>query len=692
MSFCLNPKCPNPSDLSNNHRDVCRHCGSELVVRNRYRIVRPLGGGGFGKTFEVDDQGTLKVLKILYKNHPKAVELFQQEATVLSRLQHPGIPTVEPNGYFTFLPHNFKEPLHCLVMEKIQGLNLEEWMKERENKPLSQEEALDCLKKIAEILDKVHQQQFFHRDIKPLNIMRRPNSQLVLIDFGAAREVTSTYLAKVGQGQNVTGIVSPGYTPPEQVNGKAVPQSDFYALGRTFVYLMTGSPPTAFPENPRTGKLIWREKAPQINLEFADVIDYLMAPFPGNRPQNAQMILQCLADIEPGSSYNPQTGFSKPRFYSGNSNLLGRSSREISTSKQGSTASKNRQKQKAGQYKKLLIRTGALALLFLASTQLFSYWRYGNFPANPIRVLASIPSSRFLQKSVSSQVGHVNAITISPVPVGARKASNFIFASASYGTLRLWEENTGKLRHAFFDAHSNAIGALAMTPDGKLLASGSTDKTIRLWNLEKNFRIRTIPAHAGSVNALAISPDGKTLISASDDKTIRLWRLPTGKRILTIPAHAGPVNALAISPSGEILASGSDDNTIKLWDLSTGKLLSTFVGHKGSVHALAISPDGKTLVSGSADNTVKQWNLGTGKLRRTLEGHSSRVRSLAISPNGKTLVSAGDTIMLWNLKTGKHLETLLGHANYVSSVAITPDGKTLISGSRDQTIKIWQMP
>jgi len=694
VSYCLNPKCPNPSDLSNSHRDVCRHCGSELLVQGRYRVVRPLGGGGFGRTFEANDRGTLKVLKVLYKHHPKAVELFQQEANVLSRLNHPGIPKVDPDGYFTFLPANFKEPLHCLVMEKITGANLEEWMKERDNKPIKQEEALNCLKQLVEILDKVHQQQFFHRDIKPLNVMRRPNGQLVLIDFGAARQMTGTYLVKVGQGQNVTGIVSPGYTPPEQINGKAVPQSDFYALGRTLVFLMTGQSPTAFSENPRTGKLIWREHAPQITPEVADVIDYLMAPFPGNRPQNAQMILQCLAETDPtkGNSTGSRSGFALRRS-NGSSGLSGISTTgQNSTGRPGTTGSKlRRSKKKLAKSKNLLVTGCAALLLGLTGTQLYAYFRYGYFPANPIEVIASLPGSRFLQKTVKGQVGSVSAIAVNPIPDPSKKGSGLMFASASFGTIRLWDQSTGKLLHTFV-GHSSWVRALATSRDGLLLASGSDDKTVRLWNLDKRFRMLTIPAHTAAVRAVAISPDGLTLVSGSEDRTVRIWQLPTGQRLLTIAAHTAPVNAVAISPDGQFLASGSDDKTVKIWNLNTGKAVRTLSGHGGAVLSLAISPDGKTLASGSADSTVKLWDLKTGKLRKTLRGYAGLVRSLAISPDSKLLASGADRIKLWNLKTGSELGSFSAHAGYVTAVAISPDGQTLLSGSPDQTLKIWTLP
>ncbi|VXD23983.1 Serine/threonine protein kinase with WD40 repeats (fragment) [Planktothrix serta PCC 8927] len=289
MSYCLNPKCPNPTDPANENQSTCCQCGSDLLLKERYRVTKQLGGGDFSKTFEIDDQGKFKILKVLLKNNPKAATLLKQQAEVLSQINHPGIPKVDPDGYFTYLPKGSEEALHCLVIEKIEGLNLQDWMKERKKEPISQEQALEWLKQLTEILEQVHSLQYFHQDIRPQNIMRKPNGQLVLIDFATTRQVAG----------NVAGIVVfPGYTPLEQVNGKEVPQSDYFALGRTFVYLLTGKPPAAYPENPRTGKLLWRKGAPHLSDQLAALIDYLIAPFPGNRPQNPQMILQCLAECK----------------------------------------------------------------------------------------------------------------------------------------------------------------------------------------------------------------------------------------------------------------------------------------------------------------------------------------------------------------------------------------------------------
>ncbi len=295
MSYCINPRCPNPVVPENVNKSTCCNCGSEILLQGRYTVVDKLGKGGFGTTFEVSDRGTRKVLKVLTDENSKAIELFQQEAQVLKQLQSPGIPKVDADGYFTVKLNNCSAPLHCLVMEKIEGVDLEKWMKSRHCQPISQIQAFDWLKQLVNILSIIHNQQYFHRDIKPQNIMLRSNGQLVLIDFGAVRQVTTTILDGVCH----TRIVSKGYSPPEQQNGYSVQQSDFFALGRTFVFLLTGKEPQDLAiYNPLTNQLDWRPHALHISPLFADLIDYLMAATASNRPENTQVIWQFLEKIE----------------------------------------------------------------------------------------------------------------------------------------------------------------------------------------------------------------------------------------------------------------------------------------------------------------------------------------------------------------------------------------------------------
>ncbi|MEG4320506.1 MULTISPECIES: serine/threonine-protein kinase [unclassified Microcoleus] len=269
----------------------------EILLQNRYRIGQQLGKGGFGEIFELDDRGTRKVIKILNLDslsdlytREKALYLFQQEAEILKQLNHPGIPKVEADGYFTY--YDGTHTRHYLVMEKIEGQNLHEWLKQTKRKIITQAEAINWLKQLIEILDYLHQHSYIHRDLKPTNIMRKPNGQLVLIDFGIVREITGTYLAKLAEDIELTQIGSPGYAPKEQMDGKPVPQSDFFALGRTLVYLLTGKLPCQLPTDDLTGKLIWQNQAPAVSESLAELINWLMAAFPTERPGDAQEILQ----------------------------------------------------------------------------------------------------------------------------------------------------------------------------------------------------------------------------------------------------------------------------------------------------------------------------------------------------------------------------------------------------------------
>ncbi|MDB9435711.1 serine/threonine protein kinase [Dolichospermum lemmermannii CS-548] len=295
MSLCINPVCSQPNHPDNDENRFCQSCGSQLELIGRYRVLRLLSDKtGFGKIYEAYQQDTPKILKVLKEeltNDSKALALFQQEAKVLQQLNHPGIPQTE--GYFPYQTRN-NLILHCLVMEKIAGPNLEQWLKQQQNRPISEAQAIVWLKQLLEILDLVHNQQYLHRDIKPSNIMIRPDGQLVLIDFGTAREITRTYLANSG---GMTAISSSGYSPPEQMRGQAIPSSDFFALGRTFVFLLTGFPPEQL-YNPHLDILQWRHHANHVSPLLLDFIDWLISTEVSKRPSNAEEISRRLAAIE----------------------------------------------------------------------------------------------------------------------------------------------------------------------------------------------------------------------------------------------------------------------------------------------------------------------------------------------------------------------------------------------------------
>ncbi|OJJ65577.1 hypothetical protein ASPBRDRAFT_201704 [Aspergillus brasiliensis CBS 101740] len=241
------------------------------------------------------------------------------------------------------------------------------------------------------------------------------------------------------------------------------------------------------------------------------------------------------------------------------------------------------------------------------------------------------------------------------------------------------------------EGHSGWVYSVAFSGDGQLLASGSKDSTIKLWDAATGTLKHTLEGHSWSVTSVAFSNNGQLLASGSDDSTIKLWDTATGALKHTLEGHSEMVHSVAFSNNGQLLASGSYDKTIKLWDAATGALKHTLESHSEMVHSVAFSDNGQLLASGSYDKTIKLWDAATGALKHTLEGHSGSVHSVAFSNNGQLLASGSydKTIKLWDAATGALKYTLEGHSWSVTSVVFSNNGQLLASSSDDNTIKLW---
>ncbi|NJS10400.1 MAG: hypothetical protein HC789_08460 [Microcoleus sp. CSU_2_2] len=241
--------------------------------------------------------------------------------------------------------------------------------------------------------------------------------------------------------------------------------------------------------------------------------------------------------------------------------------------------------------------------------------------------------------------------------------------------------------------HRGAIRSVTFSPDGKIFASASEDKTVKLWNARPATLISTLTGHTARVTSVSFHPQGKILASGSEDGTVKLWDVTHSTLIKTIKAHRSWVRTVSFSPDGQILASCSSDGSIKLWKTAEATLLKTLKGHTHIVTHISLSPDNQTLASASFDTTVRLWNIGDGTLVNTLKDHKTHTRSVSFSPDGKTLASTdGEGIVkLWNVADGNLLQNLPTHRRAVWSAIFSPDGKTLATISSDSTVKLWNL-
>ncbi len=640
------------------------------IVGGHYEVTARLGGGGFGETYLSQDlhlpDRPIRVIKRLSPQIQEAKvlqlsrRLFETEAQVLYRLgTHPQIPQLF--AHFEELSEFY------LVQEYIDGKDLSHELVR--SKIWEQFTVADLLQNLLTVLSFVHQNNVIHRDIKPENIIRRRDGQLFLIDFGIVKQIVTPTAILNGQSDAIytVGIGTPGYMPSEQAHGEPKFASDIYAIGMIGIQALTGISPNHLNKDDNL-EILWRESAPKIYPEFADILSR-MVQF--NFRQRYRSTDEAYKAIKEFVNRYPKSQFnhSLPTIMANNG--ISQSENQI-TNQQNEHFRDLRFDQKQG-----LTKSGIRKYL--------QPWHLGlgMITLGAIAITAMILMFGYSPKSINS-IKPDEAQESTELPESSPKSiSNSINPSNSFPAL---------VKEFSINGSKDAIYGVTISPDSKILAGASSEKIIELWDLQTDKKIRTLKGHTGRVYDVQFSPDGKRLVSASDDRKVIVWEVATGRILNTLEGHQERVYTAIFSPDGKAIASSSADRTIRLWNAETGKPINTII-ERSWVYDVSFTPDGKILASGSKDGAIRLWNVETGKALKTFVENGSAVRSLVYSNDSKLIASAmeDNTVRLWDGKTGQLKDVLTGHTSEVHTIAFSNDGQLLASGSADKTVRIWAL-
>jgi WD40 repeat protein len=293
-----------------------------------------------------------------------------------------------------------------------------------------------------------------------------------------------------------------------------------------------------------------------------------------------------------------------------------------------------------------------------------------------------------LSSTFDNYGGYGQKVAISP--------NDDLVALAIGNVVSIWSRESGK-RLKILREHKHLVLGMAFSPDGKSLATGSFDGSVKLWDIERGNTYINLIGHESSVEDVSFSPDGKLLATCSRDNSVIIWNLELKKAVKTLKGHTDYIWDVAFSPDGEKVATASSDRSIKVWDWKKGSVEFDLLKHKNHVRSIAFSPDGKSLVSGSEDATVNLWDLQTGNILLNLEGHTKSVRETVFSPDGTRIASASEdnTVKIWDSKNGQMLYSIkindIESKGGCKSVAFNSDGKYLVTTLDNGSVKMWDL-
>jgi WD40 repeat protein/formylglycine-generating enzyme required for sulfatase activity len=725
--------------------------GPESKQTDRFERQHFLDSGNLGEVFFAKDTELNRTVVTKYIRPEMSGDTFKQalfhlEGEVTGALEHPSVVPVYGLGKDT------KGRIYY-AMRYIRGKKLSRVIAEYHCKEagLKQEALTGLLQNFQAVclaIEYAHSKGVLHCDIKPDNIMIGDYGEVFVVDWGlvvVCGDVKSpseihqmetldpgiippykpSELASSGlheqQGGSRRGVGgTPAYMAPEQFTATmsedislVTPKADIYALGSTLYHILTGKAPhlpkEGIKESPdafyfriTTGMIPTpREKDASIPKLLEQIVLKAMQVEPGDRYASARELAEDIkryVSDEPVHAYQ-ESGLEKARRW----------------------VRKNRALVGAAMVMLLLVTVGAMGLLFVEVKHSRELLVSKNETAEKnLELKASNKDAIDAKEKAEKETDRADKETkkallqqdraeswryfskfnraITDLEGGLTKNGLKELASTPF-PYRGWEHDfiTSNFYGKYATLTSDSNGIFCYSPDGKKIAGGSDDGSIKIWDAETGKEVHNLSSHSDDsrVTSISYSPDGKKVASGSDDYSIKIWDAETGKELQTLTGHTENIYSVSFSPDGKRLLSSSGDsdgddkntdaNHLKMWDLNTGKELAILNKQKGSVYAATFSSDGKKIASGSWDNSIKIWDAETGKELQTLKGHTSFVTSVSFSPDGKKIASGSwdNSIKIWDAETGKELQTLKGYTSFKTSVSFSPDGKRLLSSSGD---------
>ncbi len=711
------------------------------LQQGRYLIVRHLAKGGMGSVYEAKDQRlhTTVALKETFFTDEMLRRQFEREARMLANLRHPALPRVSD--------HFNENGGQFLVMDFIAGVDLEEMRKSREGGAFAPQEVLRWGDQLLDALEYLHTQTppIVHRDIKPQNLKLTARDQIILLDFGLAKGFAgeTSQVSSIG---SVFGY-TPSYAPLEQIQATGTdPRSDLYSLAATLYHLLTGvAPPNALARatavlNGEADPLRTADEVnPSVARDVGAALGQTLALKRDQRPASATAMrnmlrvaratqegfdgagVRTVAMQQPAAPRTSATQSSRATEATVTAQpvaapMLERQSATVPATERLPplpVAEQSRLKSSLG------VGLSVSALLLLMAVALTGLYFYRRSQASDTPALNSTAPNVKDHKAGarnSNQAGIIAPANPSAATTSAtgdarltlkghsQNISSIAFstdgktlASGSWDhTVKLWDAQSGELKQTI-EEPGYTINAVTYRPDGKALVIGMYDAKESIITFLDNASAKPeaetqrITDPSNLISAVAFSPDGRTLLTVTGSK-VQIWDAQSGAPKLMIDGGANAVAALA--PDGKTIAlGGSNENDVKLFDAQTGKLKLTLVGHTKGLLSVAFSPDGKTLASGSYDSTAKLWDTETGTLKQTLsEAETEAIFSLAFARDGQMLATGSfHSVRLWNAPDGKQISTFpLKDDGIAASLAFSPDGR-MLAGGCGNAVKLWDV-